>query len=108
MAVVGGLLTPVLLHKDIEHYAAFFTYLLILNAGAAVLAVLRPWPWPAGLALIGTQFLFWGWYEEHYHPEKLAAVLAFQSVLFVLHLGSGASQPAWSKNQRPGPGPHCT
>jgi uncharacterized membrane protein len=88
MAVVGGLLTPVLMHTDIDHYTGFFTYLLVINAGAVVLTIVRPWPWPAVLALVGTQLLFWMWHGEHYHPEKLAAVLAFQSALFLLHLGS--------------------
>ena len=86
MAVLGGLLTPVLLHTEIDRYAAFFVYLAVLNAGAALLAVIRNWSWPGLLALIGTQLLYWGWFHEHYHPEKLAAVLTFQSFLFVLHL----------------------
>jgi uncharacterized membrane protein len=90
MAVVGGLLTPLLLHTDIDHYAGFFTYLLAINAGAVVLAILRPWPWPAALSLVGTQALFWLWYGDRYHPEKLVGVLAFQSTLFLLHLGSCA------------------
>jgi uncharacterized membrane protein len=88
MAVLGGLLTPILLHTDIDRYSAFFVYLAVLNAGAALLAVIRPWSWPSLLALIGTQVLFWGWFHENYHPEKLSAVLAFQSFLFVLHLAA--------------------
>ena len=54
MAVVGGLLTCALAygHRPFRR----FLHLLVLNAGV-VLAVLRPWPWPAGLALVGTQLL---------------------------------------------------
>ena len=97
MAVVGGLMTPVLLHTDVDRYSAFFVYLAVLNAGAALLAVFRLWSWPSLLALVGTQLLFWGWFHENYHPEKLVAVLAFQSFLFVLHLASSGGVNLFGK-----------
>lgn len=86
MAVIGGLLTPVLLRSDRDQYASLFTYLTALNAGVVCLSVLRAWPAVATTALVGTQLLFWGWFDEHYHPEKRQAALAFQSALFVLYL----------------------
>src|SRR5439155_10565374 len=44
MALLGGLLTPVLLHSDRDQYRSLFPYLALLDAGAVGLSVLRPWP----------------------------------------------------------------
>ena len=38
------------------------------------------------MALLGTQGIFWGWYDEHYHPEKLAAAMGFQTGMLALLL----------------------
>ena len=86
MAVIGGLLNPVLLHSDHDQYRALFTYLVVLNAGVVVLALFRRWAAIATVALVGTQGLFWGWYAEHYHPEKLWAAVGFQAAVFGLYL----------------------
>jgi uncharacterized membrane protein len=86
MAVIGGLLNPILLHTDHDQYRSLFTYLLILNLGVVALALFRAWPAVATVALAGTQALFWAWWFENYHPEKLEAALLFQSALFGLYL----------------------
>ncbi len=90
MAVLGGLLAPVLLPTDRDRYPVLFTYLAVLNAGVVVLGRIRPsWPAVGSVALAGTQILFWGWFVRNYHPDKLAAALAFQAVVFALHLAGG-------------------
>lgn len=87
MAVIGGLLTPVLLHSDRDQYLSLFIYLAMLNTGVVALSWFRPrWPVVSTLALAGTQVLFWGWYQEHYHPMKLGAAIAFQGAMFGLYL----------------------
>ncbi|HLJ94289.1 MAG TPA: DUF2339 domain-containing protein [Gemmataceae bacterium] len=88
MAIIGGLLTPVLLHTDRDQYLALFTYLALLDAAAAGLVLLRRWHGVATLALLGSQAVYWGWYSEHYHPEKRAAALSFQLTIFGLFLVS--------------------
>jgi uncharacterized membrane protein len=87
MAVIGGLLTPLLLRTDRDQYLALFSYLSVLNAGVIGLLLLRRWRGVGSVALVGTQLLFWIWWGQRYHPEKLAAALAFQAVLFLLYLG---------------------
>lgn len=86
MAVIGALLNPILLHTEHDQYYVLFPYLLVMNGGVVALALFRHWRGLATLALLGTQGLFWGWYAEHYHPEKMSAALAFQVGLFVLYL----------------------
>ena len=88
MSLVGGLLTPILMHSDTDQYPSLFTYLAILDAGMVVLALWRHWPGLATAALLGSHGLFWLWHLENYHPEKLGWAIGFQLVvylLFVLH-----------------------
>jgi len=84
MALIGGLLTPVLLHSDRDQYRSFFTYLVVLDAGA--LALLKHWRGLSSIAYYGTQILFWTWYDENYHHQKRGAVLIFQTAIFLLFL----------------------
>jgi len=84
MALIGGLLTPVLLHSDRDQYRQFFTYLVVLDAGA--LALLKHWRGLSSIAYFGTQLLFWLWYDENYHHQKRGAVLVFQTAIFLLFL----------------------
>jgi uncharacterized membrane protein len=86
MAVVGGLLTPLLLHTDHDQYQSLFAYLIVLNLGVVALALFRSWRIVATVALAGTQGLFWAWWAENYHPEKLEAALLFQVTIFALFL----------------------
>jgi uncharacterized membrane protein len=99
MALVGGLLNPILLHTDVDQYLSFFTYLLVLNAGLSGLAFLKRWPAIATVALVGTQFLFWLWFEQNYHPEKRVAALGFETALFVLYLAYSIG-PQWVQARR--------
>jgi len=84
MALAGGLLVPVLLSTGRDQYRFLFTYILILDLGMLAVVMARRWRWIGSLAYVGTQFLFWTWYGEHYHPEKRAAVLLFQAAVFLL------------------------
>ncbi|HTS25467.1 MAG TPA: DUF2339 domain-containing protein [Bryobacteraceae bacterium] len=86
MALVGGFLAPILLSTGRDQYTVLFTYIGILDLGMLGIVVAKRWRWVGSLAYAGTQLLFWGWYEEHYHPEKRAAVLLFQTVVFLLFL----------------------
>jgi uncharacterized membrane protein len=102
LALIGGLLSPVLLHSDQDQYRALFTYLAVLDAGVVGLALFRRWVILAPLALLGTQALYWGWHLSRYHPEKLAAALTFQVVLFALFIAHDVLAPAL-KRQRAHP-----
>jgi uncharacterized membrane protein len=84
MALIGGFLNPVLLRSDRDQYQSLFGYLAALDLGA--LALLKHWPGLGSLAFTGTHLLFWLWYGERYHPRKLGAVMAFQTVVFLLFL----------------------
>jgi len=84
MALVGGFLTPILLHSDRDQYRSLFGYIVALDIGT--LGLLRHWPGLSSLAFAGTHLLFWLWYGDHYHPQKLWAVMVFQTAVFLLFL----------------------
>ena len=84
MALIGGLLAPLLLHTDRNQYRSFFMYLFVLDAGA--LALLKHWRGLSSIAYFGTQILFWLWYNEHYHHQIRGPVLIFQTAIFLLFL----------------------
>ncbi len=86
-ALLGGLLTPVLMHSEHDQYQSLFTYLAVLDAGVLGMLVFRAWIGIGSIALVGTHGLFWIWYTQNYHPEKLAWALGFQAVVFALFLG---------------------
>ncbi|MCM3905159.1 MAG: DUF2339 domain-containing protein, partial [Pyrinomonadaceae bacterium] len=84
MALVGGFLTPLLLHSDRDQYRSLFAYIVALDVGA--LALLKHWKGLISVAYFGTQLLFWLWYNERYHPQKRVAVAIFQTAIFLIFL----------------------
>lgn len=87
VAVLGGLVTPLLMHTDHDTYPAFFTYLAVLNLGVVLAVLVRPWKGVGSVAYFGSQLLYWVWYAENYHPEKFWWALGMQATLFGLYLG---------------------
>ncbi|MHB1033305.1 MAG: DUF2339 domain-containing protein [Pirellulales bacterium] len=86
MALVGGLLTPVLMRSEHDQYKSLFIYLGVLDAGVVLLVLRRYWRLIGTVAFAGTQGLFWSWYAGNYHPEKLAWALGFQAAVYVVFL----------------------
>ena len=75
---------PLLLSSGRDQYRSLFTYIAILDLGTLFVAIARSWRWIGSLSYVGTQLLFWGWYTEHYHPEKRLAALVFQTAIFLI------------------------
>jgi len=73
-----------LLHSERDQYISFFSYIIALDIGA--LALLKHWRGIRTIAFLGSHLLFWLWYDEHYHEQKLIAVLTFHVVLFLIFL----------------------
>jgi len=86
MALVGGFLTPLLLHSDHDQHVSLFAYIIAIDIGA--LALLKHWRGLRTLAFLGSHLLFWIWYDEHYHEQSIAAVVTFHVVLFAIFLAS--------------------
>ncbi len=91
LAWIGGYLTPVLLSTGEDKALSLFTYLFLLGAGALVLDRSKPWPETAPLAMMGTLFLYGGWYAQFFRPERFDTA-AFGIVLFTALFALGMAR----------------
>ncbi len=95
LALLGGLLTPVLCGTDENHEAALFCYLLLLSLGAFVLQRVKPWPRILFGAFVGSFLLAAGWYDKFYSNDQFGETLLFFTLLFTLF----AAAPIYSMLQ---------
>jgi uncharacterized membrane protein len=86
IAVVGGLMTPLLMQSDHDSYSSLFLYLVTLNIGVVAATSVQRWRAVASVAFSGTQLIYLAWYQGNYHPEKFAWALGFQLSLFAVYL----------------------
>ncbi len=67
LAVLGGLLAPVMLRTGRDPRDALFAYLLLLDLGALGVAFFKRWRALDVLAFLGTSALFTAWYFKFRH-----------------------------------------
>ena len=84
LALLGGLITPVLVSTGENHEVALFTYLTILGAGVLGIAWVRNWKSLPPAQFLATLVYFWGWYSDFYSADQLAITVLFATVFFVL------------------------
>ena len=84
LALLGGLLTPVLCGTNENHEAALFLYLLLISLGAFVLQRVKLWPRILFGALVGSFLLGASWYRTYYTEDQFAESLLFFTLLFAL------------------------
>ena len=83
VALLGGLLTPVLLSTGRDAPVELFTYIALLNAGVLLVAHTRQWSKVEWLAFAGTMLYFWGWWNGYFHEDRQNLTLGFASVFFL-------------------------
>jgi uncharacterized membrane protein len=86
MALVGGMLTPVLVSTGEDSRDILFSYLTLLDMGMIGVLMLRRWRVLDTLAFCGTWLLFAGWHLDFYAPAAVRPVLAWVGVFFLLFL----------------------
>ena len=84
LALVGGLITPILVSTGENHEVSLFTYLTILGAGVLAIAWVRDWKSLPPVQFLATLVYFWGWYSEFYRADELATTVLFATVFFLL------------------------
>jgi uncharacterized membrane protein len=84
LALVGGLITPILLSTGENHEVSLFTYLTILGAGVLGIAWVRDWKSLPPVQFVATLVYFWGWYSDFYSVDQLGTTVLFATVFFVL------------------------
>jgi len=84
LALLGGLLTPVLCNTHENHEGVLFGYLLLLALGASVLQRVKPWPRILFGAFVGCFLLGAEWFDRYYTNDQFAESLLWFSLLFAL------------------------
>jgi uncharacterized membrane protein len=118
LGLFGGYLTPLMLSTGEDHPWFLFSYILVLDAGALVLARARDWRLLDVLSFVATWLLYALWTGSHYKPEKQIVATVYPLLWFVLYsaasleplailaqvLATGAMVGAWPRE----PGPYTT
>jgi uncharacterized membrane protein len=88
IAVLGGLLTPLLVSTGSDARDALFAYLLLLDLGVLGVAFYKKWRALDLLAFAGTWILYTGWYAKfHAAPTfSLAPTLVWLGVFYLVFL----------------------
>ena len=84
LALIGGLITPMLVSTGENHEVALFTYLTILGAGVVGIARVRNWKSLPPAQFAATLIYFWGWYSDFYRNNELTTTIVFATVFFIL------------------------
>lgn len=110
VAMSGGFATPTLLSTGQNRPVELFSYLLMLDVFAIVLASFRPWRSLLAGAYLGTIVYYFGWAAKFYSPDQRATATIVITSTFVLfaslpllrklqgnHDGDETSPPSRSK-----------
>ncbi len=86
IALIGGLLAPVLLGDGGNGRDLLFCWLLVLDLGVLAVAIEKRWRALDVVAALGTGGLAWGWFGQHYSPDQLLPTLAWFAVFHAVFL----------------------
>lgn len=84
LALVGGYLTPLLLSTHEDRPWVFFGYLLLLNAGAMLVARAQRWRSIEALAVPAAVVLYLLWFFERFQSEKQLVATVFVLAFYAL------------------------
>ena len=88
LAVLGGLLTPLMLRTGNNPQDALFAYLLVLDLGVLAVAFFKRWRALDILAFVGTWALFTAWYFRFRHAPtySTAATMLWLATFYMVFL----------------------
>ena len=87
LAVIGGLVTPLFLNRDLPELHLMLAYILILDLGVLILATLRNWRWLTLVAAIGSYGLI-GTYIDHDNGLSIPLLQTGLSLIFLIFVGA--------------------
>jgi uncharacterized membrane protein len=70
LGMLGGFLTPILIHGETDNPVGLFGYIAILNAGLILVALNRRWNFLTALAAVGTALMQIAWVDKFFISEK--------------------------------------
>ena len=83
-ALVGGMLTPVLISTGQNHEFALFCYVALLDLGTLWVASIKRWQRLLLGAFVGSAALFAAWASTYYTPPQLNPTWAFATLFFLI------------------------
>jgi uncharacterized membrane protein len=83
-AAFGAFLTPAMLSVAINNASSLFSYLAILNVGALVLLVCKPWIRVLLGSYAGTLILYSSWHYRFYTPDEFLLALTSVTAFFLI------------------------
>jgi uncharacterized membrane protein len=83
-ALTGGFTTPLLLSTGQNREVALFSYVALLDVGALLLVVLKPWRRLLVMSFVGTLLLYVGWYSSFYSRSQISPTLGFATLFFAI------------------------
>ncbi|HDK37643.1 MAG TPA: DUF2339 domain-containing protein, partial [Thiolapillus brandeum] len=86
LAVLGGVLTPVLISTGQNSRDVLFAYLLLLNLGVVGVAFFRGWRLLNTLAMAGSFILYAGWHFKFYDSPAMVPAALWLGVFFLVYL----------------------
>ncbi len=97
LGLLGGFLTPALLHSGVDNAPALFLYIALLDLGVAAVALRKHWPYLVLLAAIGTALTQLGWAAEFFVASKggraLWIFLGFEALFLALFFSQRRREP---------------
>ncbi len=98
LGLVGGFLTPALIHTKDPSALSLFGYLLLLHVGLLVITRLRGWWWLALLTILASQAWVALWlFTQPFAPADGMVLGGFLLVATLLAAGSALQEPAWGE-----------
>ena len=86
IAVLGGLITPLLLRTGKDPRDVLFAYLVVLDLGVLGVAFFKRWRALDTLAFVGSAALYVGWFEKFYETRAMVPALVWLAALYVIFL----------------------
>jgi len=86
LAVLGGLLTPLLVSTGQDARDALFAYLLMLDLGVLAVAFVKQWRALDVLAFLGTAGFYAGWFAEFYRTPAMVPALLWLGAFYLAFL----------------------
>ncbi|MFO1096374.1 MAG: DUF2339 domain-containing protein [Planctomycetaceae bacterium] len=84
IGLIGGFLTPLMLSQDVDRQWELFGYIFLLDLGVLGIASFRLWQPLQITAFVFTIFMWVGWFNRYYEPDKLESTLTLMTAFFVL------------------------
>lgn len=104
IGILGGFITPVLISSGVDNAVGLFSYIALINLGVLVISMFRNWRVLNLIGILGTIFIFLGWFSKYYNPgtNELFIAELFLTLFLIEYLASTISGNLFSADDSTG------